>query len=61
MNKLTKNKHLEIATKYCDIIEVEYQYEGKDIITDEILDEIDGYSYKDLTTQVMVIIAKAKV
>ncbi len=60
MNKLTKAEHLAIAKKHCDVIDVEYIHQGQDLLTDEILSEIEGYTYEDLTTHVMIVIARGR-
>ena len=60
MNKLTKDQHLAAAKKHCDIIDVEYVRQGEDLLTDEILDEVEGYAADDLTTHSMVVIARSR-
>jgi SAM-dependent methyltransferase len=60
MNKLNKDQHLEAAKKHCDIIDVEYVRQGEDLLTDEILSEIKGYSSSDLTTHAMIVIARPR-
>lgn len=48
LNKFSERDYLEIFKKYFTILDISYDYEGEDYLTEEILEELHNFSKDDL-------------
>ena len=56
LNKLKKDEYISIFNRFFDINDITVTFEGESLLTEDILQEITGYSKEDLITRNMKIL-----